>query len=85
MKQINISHRLTKYPERLNILDAIFVWQLAEEDKVYALAEQEQAFDFVQRATGFSSKRCLQIVSGKAKLDDFKVVAGHTKKGLEDA
>lgn len=85
MKQINISHRLTKYPERLNILDAIFVWQLAEEDKVYALAEQEQAFDLVKQATGFSDKRCLKIVSGKAKLDDFRFVATHTKKGLEDA
>ena len=69
-KQI-INHKLTLYPIRLYILDAIYEWQLNEQIKQQVFAEQNQALQVLRLETGFSRKRCLEILKGTKSLDDF--------------
>ena len=70
MKKI-INHKLTLYPIRLYILDAIYEWQLNEQIKQQVFAEQNQALQVLRLETGFSRKRCLEILKGTKSLDDF--------------
>ena len=69
-KQI-INHKLTLYPIRLYILDAVYEWQLNEQIKQQVFAEQNQALQVLRLETGFSRKRCLEILKGTKSLDDF--------------
>jgi hypothetical protein len=69
-KQI-INHKLTLYPIRLYILDAIYEWQLNEQIKQQVLLEQEQGVQLLRLETGFSRRRCLEILRGTKHLDDF--------------
>jgi len=68
-KQI-INHKLTLYPIRLYILDAVYEWQLNEQIKQQAVLEQEQAFKLLRLETGFSRKICRDILKGIKRLDD---------------
>ena len=69
-KQI-INHKLTLYPIRLYILDAVYEWQLNEQIKRQVLQEQDKALQLLRLETGFSRKRCLEILRGTKHLDDF--------------
>jgi hypothetical protein len=69
-KQI-INHKLTLYPIRLYILDAVYEWQLNEQIKQQVFAEQDKALKVLRLETGFSRKRCLEILRGIKHLDDF--------------
>jgi hypothetical protein len=69
-KQI-INHKLTLYPIRLYILDAVYEWQLNEQIKQQVFAEQDKALKVIRLETGFSRKRCLEILKGIKSLDDF--------------
>jgi hypothetical protein len=69
-KQI-INHKLTLYPIRLYILDAVYEWQLNEQIKQQVFAEQDKALQVLRLETGFSRKRCLEILKGTKSLDDF--------------
>ena len=69
-KQV-INHKLTLYPIRLYIQDAVFMWQMNEQVKEQAVAEQEKQVQLLRLETGFSRKRCLEILKGIKSLDDF--------------
>ena len=76
MKKI-INHKLMLYPIRLYILDAVYEWQLNEQIKRQVLLEQEQAMQVLRLETGFSRKRCLEILKGTKSLDDFPCRPGY--------
>ena len=71
MKKQIINHKLTLYPIRLYILDAVYEWQLNEQIKQQVFAEQDKALQVLRLETGFSRKRCLEILKGTKSLDDF--------------
>ena len=71
MKKQIINHKLTLYPIRLYILDAVYEWQLNEQIKQQVFAEQDKALKVIRLETGFSRKRCLEILKGTKSLDDF--------------
>lgn len=71
MKKQIINHKLTLYPIRLYILDAVYEWQLNEQIKQQVFAEQDKALKVIRLETGFSRKRCLEILKGIKSLDDF--------------
>jgi len=75
-KQV-INHKLMLYPIRLNIMDAVYEWQLNEQIKRQVLLEQEQAVQLLRLETGFSRKRCLEILKGTKSLDDFPCRPGY--------
>jgi len=72
-----INHKLMLYPIRLNIMDAVYEWQLNEQIKRQVLLEQEQAVQLLRLETGFSRKRCLEILKGTKSLDDFPCRPGY--------
>jgi hypothetical protein len=71
VKKQLINHKLTLYPIRLYILDAVYEWQLNEQIKRQVLLEQDKALKVIRLETGFSRKRCLEILKGTKSLDDF--------------
>lgn len=77
MKRININHKLMFYPIRLNVLDAVFTWQINEQVKQEVFANQDKALQLVRLETGFSRKRCLEILRGIKKLDDIPCRPGY--------
>ena len=77
MKRIKIGHKLMLYPIRLNVFDAVFTWQMNEIIKQEVFAEQDKALQLVRLETGFSRKRCLEILRGTKKLDDFPCRPGY--------
>jgi hypothetical protein len=58
-------------------LDAVYEWQLNEQIKQQVFAEQEQAMQVLRLETGFSRKRCLEILKGIKRLDDFPCRLGY--------
>ena len=77
MKKQLINHKLTLYPIRLYILDAVYEWQLNEQIKQQVFAEQDKALQVLRLETGFSRKRCLEILKGTKSLDDFPCRPGY--------
>ena len=77
MKKQIINHKLTLYPIRLYILDAVYEWQLNEQIKQQVFAEQDKALQLLRLETGFSRKRCLEILKGIKSLDDFPCRPGY--------
>ena len=77
MKKQIINHKLTLYPIRLYILDAVYEWQLNEQIKRQVLQEQDKALQLLRLETGFSRKRCLEILKGTKSLDDFPCRPGY--------
>jgi len=71
VKKQLINHKLTLYPIRLYILDAVYEWQLNEQIKQQVFAEQDKALQVLRLETGFSRKRCSEILKGTKSLDDF--------------
>ena len=65
------------YPIRLYIHDAVYLWRLNEQIKQEVFAEQDKAFRVLRLETGFSRKRCLEILRGTKQLDDFPVRPGY--------
>ena len=65
------------YPIRLNIMDAVFTWQINEKAKQQIFAEQDKALQLLRLETGFSRKRCLEILKGTKSLDDFPCRPGY--------
>ena len=65
------------YPQRLYVLDAVFNWQTNEQIKQEVLRQQEQAMQVLRLETGFSRKRCLEILRGIKHLDDFPCRPGY--------
>ena len=76
-RRIIVNHKLMLYPIRLNIMDAVFTWQINEKAKQQIFAEQDKAFQLVRLETGFSRKRCLEICKGIRSLDEFPVRPGY--------
>ena len=77
MKRIKVGHKLMLYPQRLYVLDAVFNWQTNEQIKQEVLRQQEQAMQVLRLETGFSRKRCLEILRGIKHLDDFPCRPGY--------
>jgi len=77
VKKQLINHKLTLYPIRLYIMDAVFIWQMNEQAKQQIFAEQDKALQLVRLETGFSRKRCLEILRGTKHLDDFPCRPGY--------
>ena len=77
MKRIKIDHKLMHYPIRLYVADAVFIWQMNEKVKQEVFAEQDKAFQLLRLETGFSRKRCLEILRGTKRLDDFPCRPGY--------
>lgn len=77
MKRIKIDHKLMIYPQRLYIHDAVYLWRLNEQIKQEVFAEQDKALQVLRLETGFSRKRCLEILRGTKQLDDFPVRPGY--------
>jgi hypothetical protein len=77
VKRIKIDHKLLVYPQRLYILDAVFNWQMNERAKHELFAEQDKALQLLRLETGFSRKRCLEILRGIKHLDDFPCRPGY--------
>ena len=65
------------YPQRLYIHDAVYLWRLNEQIKQEVFAEQDKALQVLRLETGFSRKRCLEILRGTKQLDDFPVRPGY--------
>ena len=57
--------------------DAVFIWQMNEKVKQEVFAEQDKALQVLRLETGFSRKRCLEILRGTKRLDDFPCRAGY--------
>jgi hypothetical protein len=74
------------YPVRLYVLDAVFNWQMNEQVKQEVLRQQEQAMQVLRLETGFSRKRCLEILRGTKRLDDFACRAGynHERRNINE-
>jgi hypothetical protein len=74
------------YPQRLYVLDAVFNWQMNEQVKQEVLRQQEQAMQVLRLETGFSRKRCLEILRGVKNLDDFQCRAGfnHERRNINE-
>ena len=77
MKRLKIDHKLLIYPQRLYIHDAVYLWRLNEQIKQEVFAEQDKALQVLRLETGFSRKRCLEILRGTKNLDDFPVRPGY--------
>lgn len=77
MKRIKLEHKLMLYPQRLYVFDAVFNWQINEQVKQEVLRQQEQAMQVLRLETGFSRKRCLEILRGIKHLDDFPCRPGY--------
>lgn len=77
MKRLKIDHKLLIYPQRLYIHDAVYLWRLNEQIKQEVFAEQDKALQVLRLETGFSRKRCLEILRGTKQLDDFPVRPGY--------
>jgi hypothetical protein len=58
-------------------MDAVYEWQLNEQIKRQVLLEQEQGLQLLRLETGFSRKRCLEILKGTKSLDDFPCRPGY--------
>jgi|APGre2960657373_1045057.scaffolds.fasta_scaffold401256_1 hypothetical protein len=58
-------------------MDAVYEWQLNEQIKRQVLLEQEQGVQLLRLETGFSRKRCLEILKGTKSLDDFPCRPGY--------
>ena len=58
-------------------MDAVYEWQLNEQIKRQVLFEQEQGVQLLRLETGFSRKRCLEILKGTKSLDDFPCRPGY--------
>jgi len=86
VKRLKIEHKLMLYPQRLYVLDAVFNWQMNEQVKQEVLRQQEQAMQVLRLETGFSRKRCLEILRGIKDLDDFKCRAGfnHERRNINE-
>ena len=86
MKRLKIEHKLMLYPQRLYVLDAVFNWQMNEQVKQEVLRQQEQAMQVLRLETGFSRKRCLEILRGVKNLDDFQCRAGfnHERRNINE-
>ena len=86
MKRIKIDHKLMHYPIRLYVLDAVFIWQMNEKVKQEVFAEQDKALQVLRLETGFSRKRCLEILRGTKRLDDFACRAGynHERRNINE-
>jgi hypothetical protein len=59
------------------VTDAVFIWQMNEKVKQEVFAEQDKALQVLRLETGFSRKRCLEILRGTKRLDDFPCRAGY--------
>ena len=57
--------------------DAVYLWRLNEQIKQEVFAEQDKALQVLRLETGFSRKRCLEILRGTKQLDDFPVRPGY--------
>jgi hypothetical protein len=77
VKRLKIDHKLMHYPIRLYIHDAVYLWRLNEQIKQEVFAEQDKALQVLRLETGFSRKRCLEILRGTKQLDDFAVRPGY--------
>jgi hypothetical protein len=77
VKRIKIDHKLLIYPQRLYVHDAVYLWRLNEQIKQEVFAEQDKALQVLRLETGFSRKRCLEILRGTKQLDDFPVRPGY--------
>jgi hypothetical protein len=77
VKRIKIDHKLLIYPQRLYVQDAVYLWRLNEQIKQEVFAEQDKALQVLRLETGFSRKRCLEILRGTKQLDDFPVRPGY--------
>ena len=86
MKRIKIDHKLMLYPVRLYVSDAVFIWQMNEKVKQEVFAEQDKALQVLRLETGFSRKRCLEILRGTKRLDDFPCRAGynHERRNINE-
>lgn len=86
MKRIKIDHKLMIYPVRLYIHDAVYLWRLNEQIKQEVFAEQDKALQVLRLETGFSRKRCLEILQGTKQLDDFPVRPGynHERRNINE-
>lgn len=86
MKRIKIDHKLMHYPIRLYIHDAVYLWRLNEQIKQEVFAEQDKALQVLRLETGFSRKRCLEILRGTKQLDDFPVRPGynHERRNINE-
>ena len=86
MKRIKIDHKLLHYPIRLYVSDAVIIWQMNEKVKQEVFAEQDKAFRVLRLETGFSRKRCLEILRGDKQLDDFPVRPGynHERRNINE-
>ena len=77
MRKISIPHTLLPYPARIQVLDAIYVWRLAQELKEQGLRQQLDCLNLMQRLSGLSKARCYLIVTEKTELDDYPVREGY--------
>ena len=84
MKRISIPHKLLPYPARLRVLDAIYLWRVAQKCRdeirqfeLQAMREQLDSINVMQRFTGLSKARCYSIVTEKTNLDDYPVREGY--------
>jgi hypothetical protein len=77
VKRLKIDHKLLIYPQRLYVFDAVYLWRLNEQIKQEVFAEQDKALQVLRLETGFSRKRCLEILRGTKQLDDFAVRPGY--------
>ena len=86
MKRIKIDHKLMHYPIRLYVSDAVYLWRLNEQIKQEVFAEQDKALQVLRLETGFSRKRCLEILRGTKQLDDFPVRPGynHERRNINE-
>jgi hypothetical protein len=86
VKRIKIDHKLMHYPIRLYIHDAVYLWRLNEQIKQEVFAEQDKALQVLRLETGFSRKRCLEILRGTKQLDDFPVRPGynHERRNINE-
>jgi len=86
VKRLKINHKLMLYPQRFYVLDAVFNWQTNEQVKQEVLRQQEQAMQVLRLETGFSRKRCLEILRGIKHLDDFPCRPGfnHERRNINE-
>jgi len=84
VKRISIPHKLLPYPARLRVLDAIYLWRVAQQCReqvrqfeLQAMREQFDSISVMQRLTGLSKRTCYSIVTEKTNLDDYLVPGGY--------
>lgn len=86
MKRIILPHKLLPYPARLRVLDAIYLWRVAQQCRdeirqfeLQAMREQLDSISVMQQLTGLSKATCYSIVTEKTNLDDYPVRGGYRR------